>query len=80
MLLDNIFKPFVFIGLGVTLQGEFMGDLKLTEIGQNYWSALATAPAETSAQAKEASNSTEFCFVVFLSPTIELPLLGNLGS
>jgi hypothetical protein len=29
-----------------------------------FWSALATAPAETSAQAKVASNSTESCLFV----------------
>ena len=32
----------------------------LEKIG--YWSALATAPTPASAGAKEASNSTKFCF------------------
>jgi hypothetical protein len=40
----------------------------------NFWSALATAPAETSAQAKVASNSTESC----LFKKLQLP--GKLGS
>ena len=30
----------------------------------SFWSALATAPTSASAGAKEASNFTEFCFVV----------------
>ena len=35
----------------------------------DFWPALATAPTSASAGAKEASNSTEFCFVfVVLQP------------
>ena len=37
----------------------------------NFCSALATAPAETSAQAKEASNSTEF-FVLLVEAKTQL--------
>jgi hypothetical protein len=70
----------------VTLYATFVyGPLNKTQIKvkQDYWSALAIAPAETSAQAKVASNSTDFFLfsvLFFLSPTIELPLLGKLGS
>ena len=51
----------------------------LRKTNPSYWSALASAPTSASAGAKEASNSTEVCFVV-VSTTIELPLPGNLGS
>jgi hypothetical protein len=46
-----------------------------------YWSALATTPASISARAgaKEAINFIETC-LVFVSPTIKLPLLSNIGS
>ena len=49
------------------------------------WSALATTPASISARAgaKEAINFIETClafFCFFVSPTIKLPLLSNIGS